>query len=290
MRISYLSSVAACALLLGACGPANLPSGGQLPGTTAATPIARSTGSGPAATPKWGQRAKTSGCRVDGALPDSSCTPGDILPRATKEQICVPGYSRSVRNVPTSVKDEAYAEYGIASHTPGEYEVDHLVSLELGGSNDISNLWPEAAAPTPGFHEKDEVENFLHDQVCAGAIPLAEAQVEIARDWMSVYAQMTGAPVDTLPQAPAPAAQPGEPTDIPLPPIAAVPTRAIGEGGVPPDGVDCPDDFPIKGNVRSDGTKIYHTPRDSSYKNTHPEQCFATAADAEAAGFRAPKR
>ena len=33
------------------------------------------------------------------------------------------------------------------------------MSLELGGSNDIKNLWPEAALPTPGFHEKDAVED-----------------------------------------------------------------------------------------------------------------------------------
>ena len=68
-----------------------------------------------------------------------------------------------------------YAEYGISSHTTGEYEVDHLISLELGGSNDISNLWPEAANPKPGFHKKDSVDNYLHDQVCSGAISLQDA-------------------------------------------------------------------------------------------------------------------
>ena len=95
-----------------------------------------------------------------------------------------------MRNVPTSEKNQVYAEYGIASHTPGQYEVDHLVSLELGGSNDISNLWPELASPTPGFHEKDQVENYLHSQVCSGAIALIDAQVEIATNWLGVYNQM----------------------------------------------------------------------------------------------------
>jgi hypothetical protein len=95
-----------------------------------------------------------------------------------------------VRNVSTSEKDQVYAEYGIASHSPGQYEVDHLVSLELGGSNDVANLWPEAASPTPGFHQKDQVENYLHDQVCTGAIPLATAQQEIATNWLAVYHSM----------------------------------------------------------------------------------------------------
>ncbi len=42
-------------------------------------------------------------------------------------------------------------------------EVDHLTPLEdltpleVGGSNDLANQWPEAAEPRPGFHEKDQV-------------------------------------------------------------------------------------------------------------------------------------
>lgn len=137
-----------------------------------------------------GQRTKTSGCAAAGALPDAACTPGAIFADVTKDQVCVPGYSKGVRNVPDSVKNEVFAEYGIASHTPGEYEVDHLISLELGGSNDIANLWPEPAEPRPGFHEKDKVENYLHKQVCDGAMTMADAQVIIATNWLSVYSQV----------------------------------------------------------------------------------------------------
>ncbi len=64
------------------------------------------------------------------------------------------------------------------------------MSLELGGSNDISNLWPEPANPQPGFHEKDKIENYLHAQVCSGAISLQEAQREIATNWYAVYQRM----------------------------------------------------------------------------------------------------
>jgi hypothetical protein len=142
------------------------------------------------AEPNWGVQAKTTGCVVQGALQDSACTPGAILPNVTKEQVCVSGYAGSVRNVPQSEKNKVFAEYGIGKHLPGDYEVDHLVSLELGGSNDISNLWPEAAAPKPGFHEKDKVENYLHSQVCNGKITLKEAQIEIATNWLNVYHSM----------------------------------------------------------------------------------------------------
>ena len=140
--------------------------------------------------PNWGVQTKTSGCMAHNGLQDSACTPGAILTNATKDVICQQGYARSVRNVPQSEKDQVYAEYGITHHTAGEFEIDHLVSLELGGSNDISNLWPEAASPTPGFHQKDKVENYLHDQVCSGAVPLQQAQIEIATNWLGVYQQM----------------------------------------------------------------------------------------------------
>ena len=134
---------------------------------------------------------KTSNCVAMAGIEDKACTPGAVITSATVAQICKPGYSSSVRNVPESEKNQVYAEYGIATHTAGEYEVDHLISLELGGSNDIANLWPEAASPTPGFHEKDKVENYLHKQVCDHKISLKQAQQEIATDWLSVYTATT---------------------------------------------------------------------------------------------------
>jgi len=136
-----------------------------------------------------GPRTKSSGCRQHEALPDRACTPGSIYPGATRSVICVHGYSSRVRNVPASVKDFVYAEYGIASHSPGEYEVDHLVPLEAGGSNSIANLFPEPARPAggaPGFHDKDRLENAIHKRVCDGRMRLAPAQRRIARNWVEL--------------------------------------------------------------------------------------------------------
>ena len=106
-------------------------------------------------------------------------------------QICTRGYSRSVRNVPLSLKQSVYAEYGIDSHVSGSYEVDHLVSLELGGNNSTANLWPELSA---GYHEKDGIENRLHDAVCSRSVSLRAAQHEIARDWRHTF---VGTPIET---------------------------------------------------------------------------------------------
>jgi hypothetical protein len=127
-----------------------------------------------------GRRSKTSGCAVRGQLPDLACTPGGVFRAAGVSQICRPGYSTSVRNVSLATKRAVYAEYGTTPARPGAYEVDHLIPLEVGGNNSVANLWPEIA---PGYHEKDQVENELHDAVCSGRIALRTAQIAIARDW-----------------------------------------------------------------------------------------------------------
>lgn len=132
-------------------------------------------------------RTKTSNCKIANTMPDHACTPGAIFPDATQSQVCKSGYSASVRDVPQAEKNQIYAEYRIATHTTGQYEVDHHISLELGGSNDIANLWPEAASPMPGFHEKDKVENFLHNKLCAGKISLTESQDLVSNHWVEVY-------------------------------------------------------------------------------------------------------
>ena len=122
--------------------------------------------------------------------PNPVLTPGVVLTTDAAE-VCVSGYSSTVRNVPVSEKQHVYAEYAVQYPEPrGSYEVDHFISLELGGSNDIKNLWPEPAEPRPGFHEKDQVENYLHGEVCSGRMTLPEAQKEIATDWYAVYLHM----------------------------------------------------------------------------------------------------
>jgi hypothetical protein len=106
--------------------------------------------------------------------------------------------TRERRRVSSAVHRQAFTEYGISYPQPhGSYEVDHLIPLELGGDNVIANLWPEAAEPVPGFHEKDKVENYLHRQVCSGALSLADAQRQIATDWITVWKQIEGKPAPT---------------------------------------------------------------------------------------------
>lgn len=82
--------------------------------------------------------------------------------------------------------------YGLPENS-SRTELDHLISLELGGApDDPRNLFPEPYAGKLGAGAKDALENRLHTEVCAGAIKLRAAQVEIVH-WMR-YATPTSAP------------------------------------------------------------------------------------------------
>jgi hypothetical protein len=126
-----------------------------------------------------------------GSLPDSRLTPGDTL-RVTKADICTPGYTKVVRAVPSAVKRQVYAAYGRSRRKGVCCEVDHLISLELGGSNRLANLWPEPYDITWNAHVKDRLENRLHELVCTGQLDLATAQRAIATDWIEAYKRYEG--------------------------------------------------------------------------------------------------
>ena len=137
---------------------------------------------------KPAKATKSADCQSKGPLPDPDCTPGAIFKNATKDEICVTGYSTTVRNVSNSLKKKVFVQYGIEYPVPfGSYEVDHLIPLALGGNNSIANLWPKSAEPFPGFYEKDIVGNYLHEEVCKGNIALSIAQERIATNWFLIY-------------------------------------------------------------------------------------------------------
>ena len=129
-----------------------------------------------------------------GVLPRHDLTPGAIDPRVTQRNIgntiCRRGYTATVRppfEYTNAMKHRLMRIYGVRGSIH-DYELDHLIPLELGGCPDCeANLWPQSRNVFPGAREKDEVEDYLHHQVCSGALPLAEAQREIASDWYAVY-------------------------------------------------------------------------------------------------------
>jgi hypothetical protein len=89
-----------------------------------------------------------------------------------------------------------FAAYGVPYAQRGGYELDHLISLELGGDNAEANLWPEPhdRSGIPGSQTKDGIENRLHNLVCAGRVDLAAAQHAIATNWETALATYGPAP------------------------------------------------------------------------------------------------
>jgi hypothetical protein len=131
--------------------------------------------------------------------PDPARTPGAINPDITQDNIrqtiCNPRWStKSIRpdtSYTNRLKIEQIREYGYSDSRLRDYEEDHFIPLELGGSpTEPQNLWPEpfeTSIPDSGAQAKDKVENYLHAEVCSGALTLEQAQREITEDWYRVY-------------------------------------------------------------------------------------------------------
>jgi hypothetical protein len=125
-------------------------------------------------------------------LNDLVATPGATF-RVGVTTICRRGYATSVRDVPEEEKIAVYTEYGVSRHETGQYEIDHLIPLELGGDNAETNLWPELNDHPPGYlNSKDLLENRIHGLVCEGVLVLQTAQHAIATDWVDAYHRYLG--------------------------------------------------------------------------------------------------
>src|SRR3954464_4112940 len=135
-------------------------------------------------------------------LPRHALTPGVAL-SVGRARVCTPGYATATRDVSDAEKAAVYNRYGVV-WVPYEHEVDHLISLELGGSNAIRNIWREPYAGRWGARTKDVLENRLHELVCEGKLTLRSAQRQEAGDWVAAYRRYVGSPAHGNGSAPTP--------------------------------------------------------------------------------------
>jgi hypothetical protein len=121
------------------------------------------------------------------ALPRRRLTPGAT--RAVRvEQLCSAQEPEGLPPLNATLEQQVFREYGLPVSSHHRYELDYLITPELGGATDVQNLWPEPYASTSwNAHVKDQLEDHLHDLVCAGKLPLATAQSEIAANWIEAY-------------------------------------------------------------------------------------------------------
>lgn len=140
-----------------------------------------------------GRRTRSTGCKL-GPNPDRRCSPGAYYSRLTKSVICSSTFfTSSIRNVSQSTKNQVKIAYGLPPRNFGSaLEIDHIVPLELGGSNAVANLFPEQLNARPGYRAKDRLENRLHLLVCSGRMNLRASQRQIATNWQALYRRVFG--------------------------------------------------------------------------------------------------
>lgn len=138
------------------------------------------------------------GSRVTaGERPSVTLTPGAVAPLSAN-QLCAG--ERPSRRVAFSTRQAVLASYRMAHIDPDAYELDALITPELGGTTDAANLWPQLySSPVWNARVKDELELLLPTLVCRGEVDLAQAQREIATDWIAAYQHYfaTDAPLQT---------------------------------------------------------------------------------------------
>jgi hypothetical protein len=87
-------------------------------------------------------------------------------------------------------RDEVLLRFGLSPGAHPDYEIDHLIPLCLGGSDDPSNLWPQprrSIEPKWNAEAKDRLERLICDMVCGGQLDIATAQEAFAKDWVAAY-------------------------------------------------------------------------------------------------------
>jgi hypothetical protein len=124
--------------------------------------------------------------------PDPDSTQGTVrIDGHSRELAC--DRSKNHRGPMTADRrDEVLIRYGLRPGQHPDYEIDHLIPLCLGGSDDFANLWPQprrSIEVTWNAEAKDRLERLLCEMVCDGQLDLATAQEAIAKDWIKAYHQ-----------------------------------------------------------------------------------------------------
>lgn len=118
------------------------------------------------------------------AYPNPTLTPG-VLALTDSAAVCqLPAQAAALA---PAVQESVFVRYGLPFHDAKRFKVEGRYPRELGGSDSLSNLWPEPALPTPGFHEHEQAVAWLRREVCTGRYPLADAQRVMFKDWAEAY-------------------------------------------------------------------------------------------------------
>jgi hypothetical protein len=117
--------------------------------------------------------------------PSNACTPGAFV-RKTKADVCD---GQTVRpSLPAAERRAILSNYGVPTFNGTTGEIDHRVSLALGGTTDRRNLWPQVEVN--GFNPKDRLEAVILRRVCKGLphpMRVTTAVRVFLADWRAGY-------------------------------------------------------------------------------------------------------
>jgi hypothetical protein len=129
---------------------------------------------------------------AEGPKPRSGLTPGETRP-ITLDEVCRSADAEVVSSdIPEATREKVFAAYGIQSAWRDQFEVDYLITPDLGGTESIRNLWPQPYSARWNARVKDRLEQRLHQLVCSGKLDLPTAQRAIAVDWIGAYKRYVG--------------------------------------------------------------------------------------------------
>lgn len=145
-------------------------------------------------------------------LPDSNLSPGVARDDLSLAQICATSWGHDKRLVSEAMKKHVMDEYHMtaASCPSGKIEIDHIVSRQLGGADDVRNLFPQcyevevpgkkpSETPEFGAHKKDRLEDDFGKRICLpptdpNYLPLETARNALKTNWIAAYIERFGDP------------------------------------------------------------------------------------------------
>ena len=133
------------------------------------------------------------------SLPIHALTPGATA-RVGRDALCA-GRPPARSPIAAAVRQAVLRQYQMEHVPEEEYELDYLITPELGGTAEAQNLWPQRyASGIWNARVKDDLERLLPQLVCQGALDLATAQQAIADNWIAAYKKYMGTdqPIEKL--------------------------------------------------------------------------------------------
>jgi hypothetical protein len=121
--------------------------------------------------------------------PNKTLTPGVIESSVIGDVCGSPKHDKASLSIAQAQAEDA--RYSIPTNLDTRYHFDYLVPLNLGGSPEITNLWPVTVKGI-GFYQKEQLNAVLRQKVCAGELDLGTVQQQLIKNWYTLWLKYGG--------------------------------------------------------------------------------------------------